>query len=222
MREVVALARDLRDGEVRELDLDLTPLLTTRLECQLRLDGVPCAGAWVILHGEDPARRGEVKHSLTVTCDAEGRFATTLPPGLYGIWVKPLRSGPVPLPCVDPVLVESGQTAQRAFDLRALRVHLRLLDADGAPVADRDVQLNLPPYLGGLRTDGEGRITIDPAPDHPFRLSTRPDHAHGPAPPDATRRNPKSARNETQVIDLGQVTPLKDRDELTLELRLPR
>jgi hypothetical protein len=219
-QEVLARVADLREAETRELVLDVGGLAETKLVGHVVLGNAPYADARVVLFGES-TRQGVVPTQHASTCDANGCFTAELPGGRYTLWAYPPVHG-LMLPCSEPVVVERGRTTERRFELRAVRVVLVLTDAAGAPAVNREVGFSLHPYGTSFRTDAYGRITIDPAPAVPFRAGAWPLHMADPASREVIQRGPRAKDPENQMIDLGWITPPADRDELTLELRLPR
>lgn len=136
------------------------------------LDGQIVANGQFFLCREPP----EPSLNIHVPTDAEGHFATRLPPGLYRPRLAiPMQPGPghAILPLREVTAITAGEKVVLRVDGRARRLRLRVLDANGAPIADRRIRTEDRDgyqHLGALRTDGNGVVDLSPAPNTPFFL----------------------------------------------------
>ncbi|MBL8731937.1 MAG: carboxypeptidase regulatory-like domain-containing protein [Planctomycetes bacterium] len=160
------------DGRVVEREFDVAGLLPSTVQGEVRVDGRVFASQQFFFVREAPLPKVTVR----VPTAADGRFTTRLPPGEYSVRLAiPAQPGPghVILPLPQRASFTAGQAADCAVDARTRRLTLRLLGADGAPLAERrlrfdyDAGYNRP---GALATDGQGRVVIDPAPFGAFVL----------------------------------------------------
>ncbi len=160
------------DGRVVEREFVVDGLLPATVAGEVRLDGLAFASQQFFFVREAPLPKVTVR----VPTAADGRFTTLLPPGEYGVRLAiPAQPGPghVILPLPQRASFVAGQAADCAVDARTRRLTLRLLGADGAPLAERrlrfdyDAGYNRP---GALATDDQGRAVIDPAPFGAFVL----------------------------------------------------
>lgn len=196
----------LRDGERREVVLDVGELLPTRLR-----------GRLVVAGGFDPQSVGV--HSVVSedgvwrwfgasAVTADGAFDLDVPPGKYRLRVMGRRSesdAQVVMLSSDTVQLDPGTEVVRDFRLERRPVRLRVLDAAGVPAAGRAVRVVWaetvwPRY--DLETGADGALVIDPAPPSTFHLDVWPDAIVG---------------DQEAAVRCGPVTPVPG----VVDVRLP-
>jgi len=146
--------------------LDAAASLPARIEIRVTRSGEPAPGATIVAHATSSYG---VRSART---DEDGRVRIgPLPPGTYALHAR-CEGTPVVLP--GPLVLEPGEEARLAFDVRTFPGSLRVLDAKtGELLPDQDVLLFLvPPWAGGAEqvgycagtcetTDGEGVVRFE-------------------------------------------------------------
>ncbi len=216
--------RGLRDGERREVEVDLGRFVKGELRGQLLRDGVAVAGARLIPRGSIDDGRGGQKdgRATSVTTDAEGRFAVKLLPGRW--WLNLWSSGQTGMgvPLAEQFEVRSGATVETVIHYAPAALAVRVLDAQGRPLAQRDVTITAGEDFGAQRsTDAEGRFVLDPAPRVALEFFIWPAELAN----DTQRAEAMAQSSWTAVlarrIRLGShvVAADKPRDEVTLRVK---
>ena len=127
----IATVPDLKDGERRRLDLDLSHLLKARLEGEVRLDGRSLSCAGILRHGPD---------SRGLTTDGRGAFSTPVLPGEYRLcaWIPKDDGVPETVARMPDIIVDAetfrigpGQRLSRTFRLRGCTLKIRAVASDG-------------------------------------------------------------------------------------------
>ncbi|MCK6445589.1 MAG: carboxypeptidase-like regulatory domain-containing protein [Planctomycetes bacterium] len=160
------------DGKTTELVVDGSALDAGEVHGTVVLNGAPSGACRVRLIRED-TRFG---HFVP---DAQGRFvATHLPPGTWSAEIVvgdyKTSEGDV-IGSAATFELAPGAIVTRDFAFERRRATLRVLDADGRPLADTAVEVfDLASHdATERRTDSHGALELDPAPTGGFRLQTR-------------------------------------------------
>lgn len=169
---------DLAGGELRELEIDLAPLLPATTFGRVIAGGAPLADVHCFLRTVGERSSGRSLRSLRVATDSEGRYRGLVPPGEYGFTVTyPAQPGPgwVVFQPEETWTLAPGESREQDFDFPLRRARIRFTTADGQPVVGHTVTIRRPGYHlpGGLETDGDGRVEVFPAPLRPFRVEVR-------------------------------------------------
>jgi hypothetical protein len=161
---VVVAKVDLREGEVREEELDLAALERGSLRVLVKLNGTSLARATVQFEtdlgpGIDGATR---KFARNVATDGRGRVEATLPAGAYRARVFAEST----LVGVVNASMPRGGDVDTVFELATAPLQVELAREDGNPVAGARVRF----CLGGEEalvietTDAAGRARVTAAP----------------------------------------------------------
>jgi hypothetical protein len=204
-RLAVATLRDLRDGEVRELDLDLSALERGTLRALVRLNGQALAGHQVTFEADlGPGPDGQARlASRRATTDAEGRLEVGLPEGSYRATIHP--AGATHITCVrsaGAVFVPRGGSVDGVFDVEAAPAVLELVREDGSPIAGATAMLSLAgaDRFDALPTDAAGKASISLLPIATFEASILPRAAR-----EAMGDRSAAAAARRKPIPLGKV-----------------
>jgi hypothetical protein len=178
--EVLARVTGLAEGETRDLTLNASILVPGELRGLVVVDGLPLAAAQVNLRGTRPDGQGGSKwlNGPSPTTDAEGRFTASLQGGEWTLATAFSRAGTAPLwmELVGVATVRSGKSTEAVFRFERRRVTVRLLSADGQPVADREVDAQTGRAQRTERTDQDGCLVFDPAPPGTMTFFVWPEH----------------------------------------------
>jgi hypothetical protein len=156
--------------ETQRLELDGTALAAATVEGQILVGGAPFSEGRVYLRwlGQD-ARFGQY------VPDEAGRFtAEALPPGRYvaGVVVGDYKATEGdPIESDEEFELAPGQRLARAFHLERRRLRLRILQPNGAALAQANVRFTNGMRLFNHRTDDEGWIHLDPSPAGTLHIS---------------------------------------------------
>jgi protocatechuate 3,4-dioxygenase beta subunit len=125
----------LQASETTEMTIDLSALLPGDLDALVLHNGKPLINTRVRMVAQ--------ASWASATTDAEGRCHATLRPGEYTLqWPRELGVRRwIQLTAPEHVAVVRGRTASATFDLRSATVRVRLLDAQGKPVAGVPIEL---------------------------------------------------------------------------------
>ncbi len=207
-RREVALALGRPARAVRTL-LDLRAGVTRRLEthvCGLR-PGRPRGR--IMGSGERPARS-----------DAQGSIDVALLPGRYRATISLGSDQRILLP--QWVDITAGGIIDQDLHVRHVRLVLRILDDQGAPVVGRVFTLRSTTdshlHQSSHTTDAGGELVLDPAPLSPFELLTWPGSLMAPELRAALVTQGQEAIERTW-IRLGPLVAPADASEQTVELR---
>lgn len=159
--------------------LDTSRFAPARLDARLERGGPPLASARVMLHGDGGTYAMEGWELLSGWSfypnvdDREHLVTDGIPPGTYRLvltWDRGFQM-------TEPFLLEPGQTLTRTFAFARKQLRLRILDATGKPLAAdsrcavwSELELSSASANCELRTNGDGWITLDPAPGVPVRV----------------------------------------------------
>lgn len=116
------------------------------------------------------------------------------------------------------VVVRPGEVTKATINFVRRRVRIHVLDADGAPVRNRDFQVT--GFGSSLATDAEGWLLVDPAPPWPCTLTYYEGWLDSAA-------MEQLAQHDATVWarlrrELGPVPMPLDRLTAEIEVRLPR
>jgi hypothetical protein len=122
----VGNADNLRDGERRKLDLDLSHLLFATLKGKLLLNGKP--------HSGQVQFSSLAKDWSSAMADDEGRFVVFLKPGSHRAFISENTGrSHTKLLADETVVVSAGQELQLDLHVNATTVRLQTLAPDGKP-----------------------------------------------------------------------------------------
>ncbi|MEZ5988640.1 MAG: hypothetical protein R3F30_05870 [Planctomycetota bacterium] len=179
---------ELAEGERKEVEVDLTPLLPVPVDLRVRINGLPLANGTLQLQRMKPPDehgwRIPEYDKLLVSTDAEGRcLLGSLPPGTWQGEVRVTDASPskgrllmyadeLGLWFPDLLEIERGRPARLDVDVVRRAVTLRVVEADGVtPARGRAVKLFANLRLQHLTTlDDNGELLVDPAPPIPFKV----------------------------------------------------
>lgn len=165
----------LRDGERREVVLDVAPFVPVELRLRVLLNGTPAAGAKLRLELVQP-QPGPIPSSVFGPLDEAGRIALGVPPGI----VRPLvLLDDGRLPCqLEDLVIDGRESTERVLQLCTGRVRVRLLRSDGrAPLAGVTLlPVGAPAYDFPPPTDGDGVLDLGPVRCGPLTLQLWPRH----------------------------------------------
>jgi hypothetical protein len=171
----VATLAELRDGELREQDLDLGALERGTLRGMVQLNGRPSVGQQVTLEADlgPGADRQPSKSTRMIVTDAAGRFAVNLPEGGYRAKVILTGDALTIIRSATTAFVPRGGEVDAVFDLAGVPLQLELVRADGTPAAGVKVRLSAgdEPVLTLSPTDPTGRTRAALAPLGTFTAS---------------------------------------------------
>lgn len=164
VERAVASVEDLRGGEHRRISVDASALQRTELRGRALLNGLPPAEGTALVLG-----------SAMVRVSAGGAFTLRLPAGTYLPILRVLGGDRrhTDIWSAQPIVFESAQrTADVVFAFTRAAARLRIVTADGKPLANRLVSLHALDHdqvaedrmLAWGRTDADGRVAFDPAP----------------------------------------------------------
>ncbi|MHC5063748.1 MAG: carboxypeptidase-like regulatory domain-containing protein [Planctomycetota bacterium] len=162
---------NLSAGEERRMDLNLDAVLPGRVSGRILYDGKPEANRDGFLQRLDRA----FPQMIRFHTDDEGHFDLRIAPGEYRVKLA-LRSeegaGWNILPIPGWYQVSTGAETRVSVDAPRRRMRIRIMDAEGAALANQNIVIYKPGYFrpGNLSTDGEGWVLIDPTPYGEFAL----------------------------------------------------
>ncbi|MBI5849784.1 MAG: hypothetical protein HZB39_01895 [Planctomycetes bacterium] len=155
----------LRDGERKEIVLDLAPFAPTRVDLEVRLDGAPRAGSLDLRR--DFAADGDAKLETEwrrVEVGGDATASVMLPPGA---WVARARLaselGEFTVTGTRFVVPARSAPQRVLVELRQARRTVVLLDPDGQPLAEVDFasdSLDAEPESEVCVTGSRGRTTL--------------------------------------------------------------
>jgi hypothetical protein len=160
----------IEGDETHRLELDGTRLAAATVDGQVLLGGAPFTEGRVYLRWlEQDAWFGQY------VPDGAGRFtAERLPPGRYvgGAIVGDYKASEGdPIESDEAFELAPGQRLARAFHLERRRLRLRILQPNGAALAQTNVRFTSGLRLFNRRTDDEGWILLDPSPAGTLQIS---------------------------------------------------
>jgi len=192
----LAAVTEVRDGEERELRLDISSLVPGRLVGRILVDGRPYVNGEFTIRGTkapDSEGRTSVGAPKNTRTDDAGGFELELRGGAdYSISLVvdgTISKQRARIRCTPTVAIVAGQVKQVVFELTRRRLELEVLASDGkTPIANRAFTVSAPDYkqIGSprfgpvLTSDDKGRLILDPAPPGPIRLFTWPDRLATP------------------------------------------
>lgn len=218
---------DLREGETRELVIDLRPFRPTKVLGRVHINGEPARGLQISAGASD--RKGpELSYERSIfrvgaQADDEGRFQIVAPPltmrvdarvkdpGAYHNYV--LAAGLRPTPGADTALVVDIQTGD---------LQLRLLSADGirriagVRITARRLDVSFAQLAYLRNTDKEGRASASALQCGRYALLIHPKKLADPTAQAALRRQGITPKQ----IQIGEVQ-IQPRQEARLEIKLP-
>jgi hypothetical protein len=184
----------IEEGRETVAEFDASAFAPGKLEARLILDPEMLRASRVVLHGrggkilvEGGSRSHEIQSDWTL-----GEFLPSptgdlrvdnLPPGEYTLSIS-LDDGThethrfVELP--RSVIIRAGERTTCSFEFPRARLRLRLLSAEGQPLAKTACKVMTEHHSIRMSTDADGWITLDPAPGVPVRLSA---DGHGVSEP---------------------------------------
>jgi hypothetical protein len=150
-----------------ERDYDCDHLLPVEFEGVVRVDGSAATGRELHLVNKETRER--------VTLRSDGGFRSQLPPGSY--FVRLIAGAGTPTEAwidrAEPLVVDRQISAPVRIELSSHRAIIELLRANGEPVGELDVFLDVEVRAGRsrrYRSDAKGLITLTTAPSGEFRL----------------------------------------------------
>ena len=160
----------LAPGETREVVATIDPSQDATLDAlAMTSRNAPLAGAKLTLRRA--ARPGKIEFTglgIQVVAGDDGRASFSVPAGRYELLLDDRRAGP-------PIVLAARESARAVAQRAGERVVAgRVLDPDGKPVADAQVDLQLDAGSGegdeatgypSVRSDADGRFTIPGVPD---------------------------------------------------------
>jgi hypothetical protein len=161
---------EVRTGEIASVELDATVFQPGSLAGRAILDGQVFREGRVFLRESNGVDFGQFMS------DSDGRFvAQGLLPGRYRVGLllgtgRPSNGGA--MLSADSVTISSGQEHSGTFHIEHRVMRIRLLEADGVtPMARTGVRVTAD-EIGSISrtTDGDGWMTVDPAPAGPVRF----------------------------------------------------
>ncbi len=157
----------LQEGASMERDYDCDHLLPVEFEGVVRVDGSAATGRELHLVNKETRER--------VTLRSDGGFRSQLPPGSY--FVRLIAGAGTPTEAwidrAEPLVVDRQISAPVRIELSSHRAIIELLRANGEPVGELDVFLDVEVRAGRsrrYRSDAKGLITLTTAPSGEFRL----------------------------------------------------
>ena len=130
---------DLRDGEVRKIDIDISDLLLGVVLGSVRWNGAPLENAELILE----ARKESLSRGLTTPLSAEiflredGGFRREVIPAVYDCYIRVHSVGGWKItddPFPEPLTVAPGGTMKIQLHLQTTEVHFVFRNHDGNPL----------------------------------------------------------------------------------------
>ena len=161
----------VRRGEHRSAEFDLSEAVPATVRGRITVDGQPLRSTDVFLRRIGSSFPGSVR----IATDADGHVAANVPPGEYGVAiVLPVEGGPgwIVLPIPKTVTVRRAGPNDLICDALNRRARIRLLAADGEPVAEQRLRIVQPGYFrpGSLATDTDGWFEFGPVPYGEFAI----------------------------------------------------
>jgi hypothetical protein len=213
---------ELADGESRRIELELGHLLRGRLEGRVLKGGAPLARATVFISGtligRDGKRRSARGSHLTLTTDAEGRFAASVTPATYSVEV---RIDDRAIPAAGRARVEPGGSAQQDFHVRLAQVRLRALASDGkTPLAGVSLWLTStdPEWAAqGKDTDALGWTSPGAVPLGVYTVSAWPKRLATPG----SRQELEEQDLAAATLDLGPLSIDVEDAEVARDIVMP-
>jgi hypothetical protein len=133
-RQALETLHDLKDGEVRKVDLDIAHLQKAKVLGRVFLNGEPMANVQVNLatFKADASGGRTMASSVGIKTDAAGRFTKRVLSGTYIInCYKTINGRHVSLQGEGELQVGVGEDVHRDFHIRTAALRIRLLAADG-------------------------------------------------------------------------------------------
>ena len=226
----IGCVRDLKLGETRRLDLDLSDWVPGHLEGRVFLNEKPLASRAVTFTGTRPDGIGPGKPVLarTVTTDDKGYYVLDLFPGLYRPRIQMKSKTALlfgnHLEAEHAIAVLPGAFIYREIHLRRGRLSLQVTGSDGVTPLP-GIQLcwrfrSREDLTFTPETDRAGRLTLDNLPQGNLVFLTWPGHLAAKEPRrEYLRENPKAWRQV--LIQVGAVILESDREVLEKKLVLP-
>ena len=218
---------ELVEGQTKVVAIDLSAMIPGELEAQVLHNGTPLAATELTLRTtfDDPTGQSG-SFQQPVKTDAQGKFRTKLRAGEYQLsrWQSVGLDG-FALHAIERALVRRGRLASEVFHINSGKVNLRLLDADGNPVAGVPIELHGAAGQTRYRmrpTDDEGR-TLSECDAMPFTAWVLPQRLQSE---DARRAFYEAHRVEPDPIAamrlrVGEVVVVMGQT-VAAELRLPK
>lgn len=168
---LLAMVRGLEEGEVRELDIDLSGLRPANLEATVRINGEVCTHRVLVFeYFKAGQRRGELK----LRTDHAGRIAATLLPGSYRVNLLENIGGLEQRLClVDELALRPGQKLVEAFALQTGGLQLRWSDPNTRPASVTLIRLDAQgrqSHLRALLPDADGTLRLPRCPPGEWRI----------------------------------------------------
>ncbi len=172
---IIANVEGLRDGDVREVDVDLGDLFGTVLRGRVDLDGAPYRGRLAVNYRRDSTGGDPWEGWIETRTDADGAFVVTCPAGRARVVIRRphWRGGSMgdawPMLCAtalcsdERIALAHHDEVDAEFHVRTSRVRLRVRAAAGVPAP-------------GVRFD----LVREDEPDH--QAFTRSSDAEGVVP----------------------------------------
>lgn len=221
-RRVLPLPR-LRDGERRQIVLDLAASIPGRVHGKVQLDGAPWQGTLLFTaeNDLDPDAHPLVEHGDCMA-GASGSFDLMLLPGTWRgrLWLPELGGG---LPAVGEVVVDAGATHEVLLRARHAERRIRVLAPDGAPVEGLWPIVRVAGSTWGVagRTDAHGRTTLGGTPGrHELSAERRVFRSHAAIQAFRRENGFGPAADAALRVPLGTVE-LVPGEQSEIELRLP-
>ncbi|MCB9876860.1 MAG: carboxypeptidase regulatory-like domain-containing protein [Planctomycetes bacterium] len=199
----------LVSGQTADVELDLTPTIPGTLSARVLHNGVPVHDAWLSYGGDNGG--------ASLKIEADGRCSGSVLPGTYELHLQPPY-----LAYPSKLVVRSGERTDVELQFFSGKVTLKLLDPDGAPLANTAVFVGDQTWQAGT-TDQDGKLELVRAPGNlqlavlPKRLCTQ--EAQMALWNDARQRGEKDPFTPLR-IPIGEVV-LQANGDQQLELRLP-
>jgi hypothetical protein len=234
--EFLETLTDLRDGEVRRIDVDASSLLPARLTGVVMMNGAPLEDRFAQLIGTRPATTddrdgGAARLEFDTRLGAGGTFALALRPATYRLRVglPPATDGGRwrSIPAAERIVLAPGQQVHRVFQIETGGLRIRVRDESGRPRPgvqievtdlDRSFRTAAPP------TDAEGRTAVGVAPVGTVIVSAVPKRLTDPATRrDFDRTNGYRSEAWNQVlVPLGRADVVgQDRPTAAVEVVVP-
>lgn len=162
----------LTKGATETVEYDATECVPLPVDGRVTVDGAPLAGVHCFLRAVNSG--GPLM--IRVGTDTDGRFETLLRPAEYRlIATMPARPGPgwLRIPTHDRTWrVSRDQPAHIDAAIQLRRATLRVVDANGEPVAHTAIRVSAKDYGDPTpkRTGADGSVRIDPAPAGDFEV----------------------------------------------------
>ena len=162
-------------GDQRELIIDVSGLVHGTLRGRVFVDADPATNVTLFLiDASAPLRSlGRPDSIGLLRSDERGVFEVVCRPGLYTVAT---RRADEYLMASETTRVLPGQTSEAVFRIAPQTVRIRIVEADGAPASDRIFDDGEGPIdlAACRRTDPDGWLVLDPAPNRDFDLHAFP------------------------------------------------